>query len=358
MMMEYWEKPNLLLEALACLGRFSGDGTWAHLEERLRARKITPSDTFRDALSVMKSLSEHLEPAPETAVLFRNLEGFPKNTIGSSSPAFLLFYGMLEDFDGDFPALLSRMENQTPEQTAYRMAQALDLAENSTDRAMDSGIFLDQVLALSVPGSSKLAILDTFRRSQELTRAIAHPIARVLEVLSANGPAIAGLAGLLSEQIQAAGCESYLHTTSHLIPVPDRKYILRPFLFGMDTSLTSDRPDGSVCVYCGILRHQMLSMLTAQTPIREDVFQAYKLLGDRTRFDILCALRGHSAYGQELSSRFGLSRNTIHHHMSKLISCGLVRCAADGNRIYYTLDPEAVRLLLHRQAELFLGEDA
>lgn len=96
-------------------------------------------------------------------------------------------------------------------------------------------------------------------------------------------------------------------------------------------------------------------MLNTQTPLRDDVYDAFKLLGDRTRFDILCYLRDHSAYGQELSTHFGLSRNTIHHHMSKLATHGLVRCVTDGNRVYYSLDQEAMEILLERQKRLFCG---
>ena len=78
-------------------------------------------------------------------------------------------------------------------------------------------------------------------------------------------------------------------------------------------------------------------------------------MGDRTRFDILCYLRDRKAYGQELSARFGLSRNTIHHHMSKLLAARLVTCTVDGNRVYYTVDQASVSALLDRQRELLLS---
>ena len=38
-------------------------------------------------------------------------------------------------------------------------------------------------------------------------------------------------------------------------------------------------------------------MLTEQRNSGDDIYEAYRLLGDRTRFDILCYLRGRSAYG-------------------------------------------------------------
>lgn len=77
-------------------------------------------------------------------------------------------------------------------------------------------------------------------------------------------------------------------------------------------------------------------------------------LADQTRFDILCHLRDHDAYGQELAARFSLSRNTIHHHMTKLLSAHLVKCTVDGNRVYYRANEQSIRRLLERQRELLL----
>ena len=50
-------------------------------------------------------------------------------------------------------------------------------------------------------------------------------------------------------------------------------------------------------VYCGILRKELLTMLTEQRNSGDDIYEAYRLSGDRTRFDILCNLRGRSACG-------------------------------------------------------------
>lgn len=87
-----------------------------------------------------------------------------------------------------------------------------------------------------------------------------------------------------------------------------------------------------------------------------DVYNAIRLLADRTRFDILCYLRDRDAYGQELAAKFGLSRNTIHHHMTKLLAAHLVKCSVDGNRVYYTVDQVSVAALMDRQRDLLLPD--
>ena len=352
--------PNLPLEALAYLGRRAAGNTWDQMEQRLRQRRITIPASFRDMLTTLKTLSARLDAAldidEDTLFLFRNLESFPHNTVGTGSPAFLLFYGMLEQWTGDIPGFIRAISERSPGRTAWHMALAMDLGEECTATELSAGEFMELVLSAPLPDSTRIAVLDTYRRSAELTARLAGPLAAALEVLHQERETLDALCAMLAKKIDDLGCEAYLTRTSRLRPAPDISYQLRPFLFGMDTSLTSDEVAGVVQVYCGIGRDALLEMLAVQAPVQDDVFKAFKLLGDRTRFDILCYLRSRSAYGQELCNHFGLSRNTIHHHMNKLVDYGLVRCATDDNRIYYSLDQNAIALLLDRQRALFAEE--
>lgn len=355
--MEFHGQPNLLLEGLSYLGRQFTGRTWQQIEQRIQQRKIEPSPSFRQTLSALKDLTDRVDalaaPEEDAARWFGNLEGFPYNTIGSCSIAFLLYYAMLERYQGDFDALVAEIRQLSPQQLACNFAIALDLTDARAGDRLEEPEFLDLILSLSVPDQSKVAILSAYRDSGRCLEETARILRPVLRALEREGPALAALTAPTAEQIAAIGCEAYLASISRLEPVSGTSYQLRPFLFGMDTDLTSDLSPGRVCIYCGILRGELLTMLNLQAPLKDEVYEAFHLMGDRTRFDILCYLRGHRAYAQELSSHFGLSRNTIHHHMSKLIASGLVLCAMEGNRVYYTLDTSAVETLLRQQRELF-----
>jgi DNA-binding transcriptional ArsR family regulator len=109
-----------------------------------------------------------------------------------------------------------------------------------------------------------------------------------------------------------------------------------------------------VQVYCGILRSELQNALVSAKGPEVEVCEAIRLLADQTRFDIVCYLRDRDAYGQELAAKFGLSRNTIHHHMTKLLAAHLVKCTVDGNRVYYRADEKGISRLLERQRELLL----
>lgn len=359
-MLKFNAKPNLPLEALAYLGRRAAGNTWDDMEQRLRQRRAEISPAFLEMLSLLKKITIRLDAATEIGTdmlsLFRNLDGFPHNTVGTGSPAFILLYGMLEQWDGTLSHFSDVLSSRSSGQTAWHMALAMDLCEDRAAGDMAPGEFMDLVLSASLPDSTRIAVLDTYRHSAAMTGQLIPALTAVLTILQQEQETLDQLAGILAQKTAAEGCEAYLARTSRLRPAPGTDYQLRPFIFGMDTSLTSDERGGVVQVYCGIGRDDLLEMLAVRAPVEDDVFRAFKLLGDRTRFDILCYLHCHSAYGQELCNHFSLSRNTIHHHMNKLVDYGLVRCATDGNRIYYSADPNAIALLLDRQRELFLNE--
>lgn len=359
--MRYISHPNLLMEALSYLGRGAGENTWEYMEERIRQRGIHPSPIFTESLNRLKQLTARLNRLnlfedAETIAYFRNMEGFPKNTIGSASPAFLIFYGLLEKFDGDFEHLEEYTLSLQPEQISYHMALALDLADDYPSGLIPSHTFMDMVLSLSIPDNSKVSILNVYRRFHSIFRQVIVPVKEAVLCLQKEQTLCEELCQVLNEKIQSEGCEKYLSRTSRLVPAEGTEYILRPFLFGMDTSLTSQLSTEENCVYCGILREYLLDMLSGQVSPQDTVYEIFRLLGDRTRFDLVCYLNHHTAYGQELSAKFGLSRNTIHHHMSKLSATGLVHCTANGNRVYYSLDEQMILMLLEQQKELFFGK--
>jgi DNA-binding transcriptional ArsR family regulator len=68
-------------------------------------------------------------------------------------------------------------------------------------------------------------------------------------------------------------------------------------------------------------------------------------LGDRTRRQIVQALRGGPVAVGELSARIPVSRPAISQHLKVLQACQLVEYEAVGTRHLYRLDPTGVREL-------------
>lgn len=355
--MQYHPHLDMLLEALAYYGRRACGKSWANVEQRIAQRKILPSPALCHSLEILKSLTAQLDQVAvtdETQLqgLFGNLEGFPYNTIGSSSPAFFLFYPHLDQYRGDITAFAQHMVGLDREQVAWGVASIFE-DDLPTCKRLDAQSFSDLVLALNAPDSTKVALLELVRDYQTKGKQALDCLAPVTAYLEEHRQQLEQLPAPYLQQCAQLSPTEFFTQFSHLRPDPDTTYTLCPFLFGADTNLTFDEAPGQVRLYGGVLCGELLELVSGRTSAQEQVCETYRLLGDSTRFDILCYLRGRTAYVQELSTRFSLSRNTIHHHMNKLSDCGLVQCTIRGNRTFYSLDEEQVQLFLERQAALF-----
>lgn len=364
--MDYQPMPNILLEALAYLGRRTGGYTGQYIAGRLAQRGVEDLTPFWTSFAPVGRLAEKLDRSAavhseQEKRLFTNLAGFPYSPIGIYSPAFLLFYPVLNRYDGDFSALMDYMRGLSADHVARHLMLSLELRDDPRPDGGDAaGGLMDSVQALDVPSDSKLALLDCFHRYAAFLEQTARCLEPVVAELEARREELCDACRPLGEEVEEAGPEAYLHRTSSFSRPARSDCCLRPFLFGLDTNLVVEplpvHGHDVTFVFSGVLRRCLLDQISQTEDAATAAYEMVKLLGDRTRFDILCYLRDHSAYGQELSDRFGLARNTIHHHMSKLSNAGLVTCTVDGNRVYYAIDKPSVDRMLMRQRQLLLGD--
>ena len=363
--MDYLPIPNLLLEALAYLGRKAGGYTGQYMAEHLKQRGVQDLDGFWTRFSPIDQIFTYLDDSVSTPPqaldrFFNSLPGFSHSTIGAYSPAFLLFYPVLSRYDGSLSSLLEQAHALSPNHAAYHLLMSLGLCDSAESPGEDSeGKLIDGIRALEIPSDSKLVLLDVFHRRDSYLDEAAFYLAPVLDALSRQREELEAIARSFGDVVNAPDPESYLCQTSSLSLSSNTVYHIRPFIFGLDTNLSVNPGlqlgQGEVLLYSGVMRRFLLDQLFRLEDEASEIFNAIKVLGDRTRFDIMCFLRDHPAYGQELSNHFGLARNTIHHHMSKLSNVGLISCTVDGNRVYYSVDKAAVDHLLAHQRYLLLG---
>ncbi|MEY8517435.1 winged helix-turn-helix domain-containing protein [Lachnospiraceae bacterium 29-84] len=121
---------------------------------------------------------------------------------------------------------------------------------------------------------------------------------------------------------------------------------------------TSKNPDA---FRFGILFGEDFALRTARAS-EEDGYAAYaiqalKLLGDKSKFEILSYLRDKEAYGSELAKRLKLTTATISHHMNTLLEAGLIEVKRIENRLYYSANKDTLGEILDYSKRILLGED-
>ena len=95
-------------------------------------------------------------------------------------------------------------------------------------------------------------------------------------------------------------------------------------------------------------------MLEQQRASDGELTACLKALGDASKFQILTRLREGAKYNLELAQELELSAATMSHHMSALLTCGLVRMEKREGRVYYNLEQQAMRRLLSALEQRFL----
>jgi DNA-binding transcriptional ArsR family regulator len=82
---------------------------------------------------------------------------------------------------------------------------------------------------------------------------------------------------------------------------------------------------------------------------------AFKALGDPTRFEILCLLRSGEMTAGQLAKCFKMTKPSMSHHFEVLKQADLIIHRRGGRRIYYSLNNEVLGDLFVVIWELFHG---
>lgn len=87
----------------------------------------------------------------------------------------------------------------------------------------------------------------------------------------------------------------------------------------------------------------------------EELCMIMKLLGDKSKFEILKFIAKKPAFGAQIAKELNLSTPTISYHMQALLSAGLIAIHREGtNRIYYSPKKDSFYILLECLQEQLL----
>ena len=108
-------------------------------------------------------------------------------------------------------------------------------------------------------------------------------------------------------------------------------------------------------LYLGVLLNRNFQMNRLQAT-EDSICGLLRVVGDRSKFELLRRVGEHSSYCQALSREMGLTTATISRHMSLLLDAGLVRARRKDNRIYYDLERETLKELFDTAERILLPE--
>lgn len=109
-----------------------------------------------------------------------------------------------------------------------------------------------------------------------------------------------------------------------------------------------------VMVFQGVLADKIDLYQKNMINAKERLPQILKLLGDKSKFEILYLLKSHGKYNLEIAEELHLTPATASHHMSMLLANNMVSVEKKDGRVYYQLNQETLQEIIKCFEEIFL----
>lgn len=225
-----------------------------------------------------------------------------------------------------------------------------DKEDISVSSLEDLVTFINELdIAIEDKWNVQLSFLKMDELLDELTEILEASIISLKNYRSDIDTLIHGYSEYWETFIKNINILEYFSTTLKLdLGLDYDKVNISPSLFGCNTIVFSleNKVSEKNTIKIGILYDENMTIEYKPTCNPIEVYQNLKLLGDKSKFDILMYIKDKSAYGQELSKELNLSTSTISHHMSTLINARFVKVEQNLNRIYYSMNKENLKAFL------------
>lgn len=94
-------------------------------------------------------------------------------------------------------------------------------------------------------------------------------------------------------------------------------------------------------------RHMEISRLNNMESLTdESLVEICKVIGDKTRIEMLKMMKSGPIYGTQVAVKFKMSNPAVSYHMDQLFASGLVTAEKEGHRLYYYLKPTRIEQVI------------
>lgn len=276
----------------------------------------------------------------------------------SANPAGLIF--CMPEYNGfeELAAFRDSLKSMTPGQIRYQICGALHVSGlNSEANEITIEEFSKHIDALAIPLESKWDIIDTYKHFSAYTDELYEIVLPAMQLIAEREDLYTKLLDDFTELYGSIpNLEEFLREKFGMDVTENLPLEFHPSVLGFNSLYIIRAASADVSkLFIGVLVKRFVE-ITSHDETITTLSNITKALCDPGRLEILCYLREHTAYGQELSDRFKLSTTTIWHHMNKLQVSGFVSSIFGGNRTYYAMDKDKVRNYISRLKWLLLNE--
>lgn len=333
--------------------------TMFQLEHTYADRKSELHPLFSQIIQIESLLNRELTPDIDRLdFFFKRLDGVVYDDGTDRLPASLLlldaFYRNIDHFD-DVEHYLSE---KSMRYIRSEICSALSENENQNPNIDSLEDLVEFIDALPFPDNTKWRIIDLCKHFRDYSHELLQLLRPAVELVEHNIQMFDDMVKYYSEAL-GNGLETQRQIYALVgLDISECELVeIHPSVLGFNsvTVVMPEAPAEPLRIYMGVLMH-LIGVSNISVDVSE-LARSMKSLGDPSRLEMLCCIREQSTYGQDLSSRFGVSPTTIYHHMNKLIMAGLVESKIIGNRVYFSMNKKNISDLIEQLRTLLLGNN-
>ena len=104
--------------------------------------------------------------------------------------------------------------------------------------------------------------------------------------------------------------------------------------------------------YYGLLNYEIFRSDAFSSAIDENIIIKLKALSDKSKLQILIALKKRPMYSLEIAEELELTAGTISHHMNVLVGANLVKIEKQSSKVYYQINEDGIKATITKLKSL------
>ncbi len=230
---------------------------------------------------------------------------------------------------------------------------------------------IEYIMKMDAPQSDKWKIQTVFLAKKEHQIKVLTLVEMAIDILKEFSTELEGIGKEFQRYwTKKLGEHPFRHYVSEKLSIHlDENplgYVLQPSfisidLLGVHTEATEEgiykEPDrGLLGIILGDEFEKRTNIENNDTAFDNYALTVLKLLSDKSKFEILSYVKGKQAYGSELAKYLNLTTATISHHMTGLVTAGLVKMKKEENKVYYLANKKALSEVLDYCRKVLVDE--
>lgn len=243
----------------------------------------------------------------------------------------------------DLKEYLFNLGNKKEDQLKLELYQALELSQLYDDKKFTPSQLIEKIDQLDLSNDLKWFVLSLLKDPRLYVKRFIKLIDSYLplyeDIKESFSKEYQEFVTWIDEKVASQGVE-FIDKQLEFLNLSQYKEVqLHYSLFDLVSSFSYSH--GIIHIFVGIMFKEYFQEQKDKLDIDKHL-SIYKVLSDRTRFEIIKMIVEQESYGQEIAKKLGITTATVSYHMDYLMGASLIITKRKSRRLYYSINKEQI----------------